>query len=150
MNASFLALRAITGVTFRRILLLASTFTGLAFSILWILLILLASTVSTWWWIGAIILVPLTITVAVIGMVLFILANRLIPRKMTREERTKVHKFTSTLLGLAEVRATPWPLLAFLIGKDIIRGRSSSYIESTINDAKGLRTQFDAIRQLFR
>ena len=150
MNTSFLALRAITAVTFRRLLTWVSIAAAIILVALWAGMLALVIFVNPWWWLMTVILLPVTLGLTLFATLLFALTKRLVPRKLTGEESAKVHHFTSTLLGLAEVRATPLPILAFLIGKDILRGRQSSFIESTISDAKGLRGQFDAIRNMFK
>ena len=150
MNTSLLALRAITAVTFRRLLKWVSIVAAIILAAVWAGMLVLVIFINPWWWLMTVILVPATLVLTLLATLLFALTKRLVPRKLSKEESAKVHHFTSTLLGLAEVRATPWPVLAFLIGKDIIRGRQSTFIESTISDAKGLRGQFDAIRSMFK
>lgn len=149
MNASIQALRAITAATFQRLLFWLTISAGLVFLLLVGLTLYLGSTVSPWWFLLFALLTPLILIVTALAAAFYFLTSRLLPRKLSRDERQMIHDFTGKLMGLAEVRATPWPVMAFLIGKDVIRGKQSGFINTAIENASGLRDGFEQIRKLF-
>ena len=149
MNPYIRALRAITATVFQRVYRPFAWVIGGIFLIMYLLIIWLALAVSPWWWIGLAVLAPLTIIVGVVMFVLWTLSNRLQPRRLQKHERQSIQRFTDRILRVAEVRATPVPILVALIAKDVIRDKKSTFIEETINDTTGLKQDFAAIRDLF-
>ena len=69
---------------------------------------------------------------------------------MTKTETVTVKAFVGKLLGLAEVRSTPLPLVAFYIGKDVVRRRKSAYLTEIIQSSSTLRGDFERIVDMFR
>lgn len=149
MNASIQALRAITAATFQRLLFWLTLSAGFVFLLLVGLTIYLGSAVNPWWFLMFTLLTPLILIATALAAAFYFLTSRLLPRKLSRDERQMIHDFTGKLMSLAEVRATPWPVMAFLIGKDVLRGKQSGFINTTIENASGLRASFDRIRGLF-
>jgi hypothetical protein len=149
MNLSILALRAISAVTFQRVFKGIIWVVAIVFVLLVILTIYLGGWINPWWFLLFVILTPLIILCVALAAALQYLSNRLLPRPLTKEERQTIQGVTDRILRIAEVRATPWPILAFQIGKDVLRGRPSKYIESIIDDTTGLRKSFNEIRQMF-
>ena len=149
MTAYIRALRAITATVFQRVYRPLVWVIGGILLTAWIVLILLGSQVSAWWFILLIVFVPLTIIVVGIAIVLWLLSQRLFPRHLAKEERVKILQFSDKLLRVAELRATPMPLMVAMIAKDLVRGKKSSYIEGVITDSTSLKHDFVAIRDLF-
>lgn len=149
MSSSILALRAISAMTFIRFLTLISWIVGIILAILIGLTIYLGGWVNPWWFLLFIVLTPLTILCAAAAAAMRYLAHRLLPRPLTKPERRTVLEVTDKLTRIAEIRATPWPVVAFQIGKDVLRGHSSSYIESLVDDTTGIKKSFDDVRRLF-
>lgn len=48
-------------------------------------------------------------------------ATSLFPRHLAKEERVKIFQFSDKLLRVAELRATPMPLMVAMIAKDLLR-----------------------------
>lgn len=149
MQSDIKALRAITAVFFQKVLRPTAWVTGVIISLLWGLVFYLGGWVHSLWYILIILLLPITVLVIVVEIAAWVLSKKLLPRKLARAERQVIHQFTDKLLRLAEVRATPFPILAFLIAKDVVRKRKSEYIESTVQDATSLASDFRAIARLF-
>ena len=148
MQASIQAIRAITFVTFRRIFLPIIWVGAGILVMLWVVAILAITVEISWLWVF-VVLIPLSLVAAAIGSVVWLAALRIAPRKLNHADRSQLTEFTDKIFALAEVRATPWPLIVAFIAKDIVRGKKSSYIEGIIQDSKSLKSDFVAIRQLF-
>ena len=149
MQAATKALRAITYVIFRRLFLPIFLVVIGILAVLWATVLVLGFSVDmSWFWVF-ILLVPLTFVAATVLIVLWLLSSRLAPRRLNKQERRGMAVFTDKILRLAETRATPWPIMAALIAKDIIRGRRSAYIERLIDDTRSLKGDFVEIKRLF-
>ena len=149
MNSTILALRAITATAFQRLLLWITVGIGALLALFVGLTAYLGGWVNSWWYLLFVILAPLILVVATLVTALYLMAHRLLPRKLSSAERRTIRTFTGTLLGLAEIRSTPWPVMAFLIGKDVLRGKQSRFLESIVQNASGLKGGFDQIRGFF-
>lgn len=143
------ALRAITATVFQRVYRPTVWVIGGSLVLLWIGIIILASSVTPWWLVFLVILIPLTLVATVLAVVLWLLSQRLFPRHLTRGERSKILEFSDKILRVAEIRATPVPIIVALIAKDIFRGKKSSYLEGIISDSTSLRDDFTTIRDMF-
>lgn len=149
-KASFAALRALSALFLLRVLqpvlimLAILTVAGYA------LMIMLTLSFSSWWLLLLILFIPLTLVFLVSGGILWLLLQRLLPRKLTASERSRLNAFTGQLFSLAERTKTPYPILLFLVAKDVLRGRESSFLRGMIGDSKTLMKEFDDIQALFR
>jgi hypothetical protein len=110
---------------------------------------LLALSFSSWWWLLLIVLVPITIVLTLLGYVMWFLLQRLLPRKLSSDERYRLNAFTGKLLSIAERARLPYPVLVVLVGKDVIRGKESRFLSSVIGDSKALTKEFGEIREMF-
>ena len=143
------AIRAVTAVFFQKTFMPTVIVIAVLLTLLWSAVIYLGSAIHGLWFIFLVPLLPATIVFFAVAAGLWALSKKLLPRKLARAERQVIHQFTDKLLRLAEVRATPFPILAFLIAKDVVRKRKSEYIESTVKDATSLASDFRAIARLF-
>lgn len=149
MDSTIRAVRAISALLFQRIFRVVIIVIGIVVAIIWIGVIVLAAKVSGWWLLSLIVVAPLSLILAAICLALWALSNRLLPRKMTTEERGVIYGFTDKIIRVAETRSTPVPVLAFLIAKDVVRGKGSSYVSNLLNDTTSLKGDFASIRQMF-
>ena len=149
-RASFDTFRALGALFLLRILQPTLVLTVIGLVALYVLAILLALTFSSWWLLTLVVLVPLTICLLVCGYVLWHLLHKLLPRKLSPQERTKLHSFTNTLWGIAEQVRLPYPVLLFLVAKDVLRGRESGFLKKMIGDSRDLMREFGEIQDLFR
>lgn len=144
------AIRALTATVFQRVYRPVAWVIGGILCLLLVFTIWLSTTVSSWWWLLLILLIPLVIIVILVGIVLWILSQRLLPRRLERTERVSIERFADkVIMRIAEVRATPPPVLVFFIAKDVIRGKKSTYLEGIIEDSTSLKQDFLEIRNLF-
>jgi hypothetical protein len=149
MNPTITALRAITAVTLRRILL-PLLWVGAGILILaYALTVFLSVGYSGWWTLLLVLLIPLTLVGIVVGVGLWIASGKLFPRSYDKKHKKPIIAFTDKIMGLVENSKTPYPIHLFLIGKDIIRGKESSHLKGMIDDSSSLRRDFDEIRKLF-
>jgi hypothetical protein len=149
MNTSVSALRALTSLTFQQMLKPASWIAFIVFLILHILVFYVAFTVSAWWLLLLFVIIPLMIVVASLLAALWYLSRRLMPRPLLPSETVIVSSMVGKVQRLLEARATPVPMIMFLVAKDVMRGKGSRYLEDLVNDSRGLRDDFAAIRSLF-
>ena len=143
------ALRAITATVFQRVYRFVAAIIAIILLLLWVLSLYLELAVSGWWFLLIAILVPLTIIVVVIATILWLLSQRLLPRTLEKAEKAEVLAFSDKILRVAEVRATPLPIMLFLIAKDIVRGKKSSFVEGVIADSSSLKADFTKIKDRF-
>lgn len=149
MDSTIRAIRAISALLFQRIFRIIAIVVAIIVALIWLAIIVLAIKVSGWWLMTLIIVAPLTLIIAAIGLALWALSNRLLPRKLTGQERSTVYGFTDKIMQIAETRATPVPVLAFLIAKDVVRGKGSSYVSNLVSDTTSLKGDFAEIRRMF-
>ena len=143
------ALRAITATVFQRVYRFVAVIIAIILLLLWALVFYLGIAVSGWWFMVLIALIPLTIIVIVIATILWFLSKRLLPRTLEKSEKAEVLAFSDKILRVAEVRATPLPIMLFLIAKDIVRGKKSSFVEGVIADSSSLKADFTKIKDRF-
>lgn len=148
MGSNTDAFRAITAVFFRRILKWASIISGAVFIAIFLLTLYLATTLSAWWWILLIPVFTSGIIALVIGLILWTMTNRLLPKSLTRKETRQLLAFTDKIFGIAENARMPYPVMLIMVGKDIIRGKQSSFIARTINNSRTLRSDYEKIRDI--
>ncbi len=149
MSAHISAARAVTAIFFQGLLKFALL---LATSILIVLIILtavLATQISNWWWLLLIFFVPVYLIAIGLGFGLYALSNRLLPRKLTKEERSRISDFTSKVSGLVETAKTPYPLVAVLVAKDVLRGKRSRFLEENILSSQSIKSDYAEIQKLF-
>ncbi len=149
MNSTILTLRAITAVYFQRLLTIFGLLIGGGLFLSYVLLVFLVAQVSAWWWLLFAILFPLTVLAIVVFLALFFLSNKLLPRKVTNEERASLRKVADLAINLAETTRTPVPLLFMMVAKDVVRGRESSMLRGAIDDSTSLRQEFMKTKQMF-
>ncbi len=150
MKPRISAIRTIAAITFRQIFFPIVVIAGLVAVILTIVIVIAAHYLSPWW---LVFLLPLGLAVifgGVVGLALWSISSLLVPKTMTKTETVTVKAFVGKLLGLAEVRSTPLPLVAFYIGKDVVRRRKSAYLTEIIQSSSTLRGDFERIVDMFR
>lgn len=148
-RASFDTLRALSALFFLRVLHPALIMTGIALIALYTLTVLLALSFSNWWLLTLFILIPMTIVALIAGYILWRLLHTLLPRKLSARERSKLNTFTDKLWGVAEQARLPYPVLLFLMAKDVLRGKESKFLRKIIGDSRDLMKEFGEIQKLF-
>ena len=149
MHQTVSTFRAITAVLFQRIFRPVIWVGTMVIIGLYIVTIYLGVAIHGLWWLLLIVLIPGTVLLGGISTALWFLANQLLPRPLQSHERRQLLGFADKIIRIAEVRATPIPVLVFLVAKDVIRGRRSTYVEEVIEDSKSLKDDFVAARTLF-
>ena len=149
MSPTTQALRAVTGVYFRRLLGIVVIIGGTAMILVYALLFWLGTSVSPLWWFFLIILIPITGVLAGIGGGLWYASGKLLPRRLTKTERQAVTTFGSKLFGIVERGRMPYPVLLIMVGKDVLRRRESTFLKQFISDSRTLKDDFSRIRDMF-
>ena len=143
-------MRILSALLLKRLLKPVLVIVAIVGAALYVITALLALSFSSWWWLLLLILIPVTIFLLLLALVLRFLLNKLIPQKLSKSERNKVSGFIDTLFSLAERSKTPYPVLLFLIAKDVVRGKESSFLRDLIGDSKKVTGEFEEIRTLLR
>lgn len=147
---SISALRALGALFLFKILHPALVMIAIILVALYTSTLLLTLTFSSWWLLTLIVLVPITVIILIGGYIIWYLLYKLLPRKLTSEERAKLHDFTDKLWGVAEQVRLPYPVLLFLVAKDVLRGKESRFLSKLIGDSRDLMSEFDEIQGMFR
>lgn len=148
MSTHSLALRVITTTFVRRLLRIVGGTVLAILALLWIITIYLSAYVHPAWWLVLIIIVPATIVSLAVLAVLWVVSGKLLPERLTRQQIRQINQFTTKLLGTVESVRLPYPLLLVMIGKDIMRGRPSSFVNETIDATRALKGEYDDIRRM--
>jgi len=150
LKASITAMRALSALLLQRflypilimiIILTVAAYVGVA---------LLSLSFSAWWWLLLIILVPTSLLFFALGYVAWFLIQQLVPRKLNSSERKRLKSYIDKLFDLAERTRTPYPVLLFLIAKDVIQGKSSNFVGNLIGDSHDALREFNDIQKMFR
>lgn len=149
-RSSLRTLRAISTLFLFRILKPVVFMTVIVLSAAYVLIILLSVAFSAWWLLLLIILLPLTLLVVIGGLLLNFLLQRLVPRKLSTKEKGRINTFLDKLERVAENARLPYPVLVFLVAKDVIRKRESKFLAEMIGDTKGMMAELGEIERLFR
>lgn len=149
-RASLDAFRALSALFLLRILHPTIVMIGIVLAALYTLTIFLTLSFSNWWLLTFVILIPLTAVILIGGYILLHLLHKLLPRKLSPAERAKLQKFTETLWGVAEQARLPYPVLLFLVAKDVLRGKESKFLRKLVGDSRGLMKEFGEIQSLFQ
>ncbi|MEO5690754.1 MAG: hypothetical protein ABIQ64_01055 [Candidatus Saccharimonadales bacterium] len=150
MSAHISAARAVTAIFFQRLLKFVLLVASGIMAVLIALTAVLAVQLSNWWWLLLVIIVPIYLIAIGLGIGLYALSNRLMPRKLTSDERTRITDFTSKVSGLVETAKTPYPLVAVLVAKDVLRGKRSRFLEENVLSSRSIKSDFQDIQELFK
>ena len=123
MSPYILALRAITATVFQRVYRPVVWVVSALLVVIFVIVVLLAALYSPWWLVTLLIIIPLGLVFALIATVLWIASKKLLPRSIDRSERKQITEFSDKIMRVVEVRATPFPVMAAFIAKDIVRGK---------------------------
>lgn len=149
-RASLDALRALSALFLLRVLRPALFMVAVLMIAGYTLTIMLTLSFSSWWLLLLFVLIPLTLMFLVLGTVVWFLLQRILPRKLSSQERSRLNGFTEQLFAIAEKTKTPYPILLFLVAKDVVRGKESSFLRGLIGDSRTLMKDFGDIQALFR
>ena len=149
LNASLGAMRAISVATATLIVRPALIMIGIIVVAFYCLTAFLALSFSAWWWLMLVVLVPLTLVILGIGLLMLFLLRRLTPRGLRAADQAKVDGFAQKLLGVVERSRYSYPVILFLIAKDIVRKKESSFLRNMIGDSRSLTREFGEICRLF-
>lgn len=149
-RSSLKTLRAVSALFLLKLLQPIVFLAGIILGAAYVLMTLLSLSFSEWWLLALIILIPLTIVLLGGYLLLRFLIQKLLPRKLSPGERTKINDFLDTLLSTAERAKLPYPVLVFLVAKDVIRGKESKFLGKMVGDTRDLMTELGEIERLFR
>lgn len=148
-KASLNALRALSRLFLLRVLRPALLMITILLVAGYALTLMLTLSFSGWWLLLLILLVPLTLIFLILGLVSWFLLQRLLPRKLSASEHTQLTDFTEKLFAVTERAKTPYPVLVFLVAKDVMRGKEVSFFHGIIGSSQSLVKEFAAIQRLF-
>lgn len=143
------AIRALTVLVFRRLLVPAVVFVGICIIVLIIAIAVLAVQFTPWWLLVYLILAPIVIVLFGLCAFGWVISEKLMPRQLKSDEKSQLIAFVDKLVRIAETRATPLPIIGLIIAKDIITRKKHGYIETLVNDTTGLKGDFQRIVSIF-
>ena len=149
LTASFNALRAVSALVLARALRPVAIMVAILLFAGYALMIMLSLSFSSWWLLLLVLLIPITLVVLVVGLLLRFITQQILPRELTRDEHGRLQGFADKIFGIAEKTKTPYPVILFLIAKDVVRGRESSFIKGLIGDSRSLMKEFSEIQRWF-
>lgn len=150
VNASLSALRALSALLLRRMLKPVVFLIGIFLVAALALTVMLSLSFSQWWLLLLVLLIPISLLFLLLGIGLHVLLQKLLPRKLSVGERTQINDFTEKIFSIAERTRTPYPVIIFLIAKDLLRGKESKFVSQLLGDSRSLMTEFDDIQALFK
>lgn len=149
-NPSINALRAISAIILKKLINPLQFMAMIVLVALWVTMLLLVFSFSSWWLLGLIVLVPLTILVTIIALASRLIIQFILPSALSSDQRSAVNAFCDKILAVIEQSQTPHLIAGFLIAKDLLRRRESEFIRSIIGDSRSLLRDFQEIQALFR
>lgn len=150
MKPKVRATRALAAYTASRSLRLVSMIALVVFVILIGLIWLLATQLSSWWWIG---LIPILVIAAIVLLLRFIIKRiirAIYPDPLSQGQRATLDTLAGKVVRLAETRSTPLPFLAFITLKDIVIHRDARTVRELFNDSKSLAGDLRQLEQQFK
>ncbi len=150
MNPAIKTLRAVTAVFFMNQLKPLITIVALVAGLLIVAVLALAVLVDAWWLLIFIVLIPLALGLLIIGLVLWFACQRLLPRKLTKEERVATSSFVSEVEEIVGHVRGGMPGLMYQIAKDLLFSRGSLPLQQIINNSRNLHGDFASLQQLFK
>ncbi len=149
VKASIQAVRAITGVYFQKLISTGAAVGAIILAGLWALIIWLTTSVDPLWGLFFISLIPATIIAVVIYGLMKSLGQSMLPRRLSDSEKKIINHMGDKVFSVAEAAGTPWIVNAFLVAKDVIRGRESQHIRHIISNTSTLKDDFLQVRRFF-
>lgn len=150
MDSTILAIRAITSLYVKRLLLpilvIGFGVYAAVIGIIW----WIAAMSSGWWWLLAI----LPTVFVVIGLIIWGIAQLIVMRvapPMNKRQTSATKKFIKRIDSVAEHIGTPKFVIIYRVIKDIIVRPTSSktYIGEIANEPGEMRREFDELRAMF-
>jgi len=142
-------IRALTALVFRRLLVPVVIFTTICLVMIIILIGILAIKFSPWWLLAYLILAPFGIVFTGLGVFGWLISERLLPRRLNKNEKREVLQFVDKILHIAEARTLPLPLIGMIVTKDIVTRKKHGYIETLVSETTGLKGDFQRIVAIF-
>lgn len=150
MDSTILAIRAITSLYVKRLLLpiLAiglGVYAAVIGLIWWI-----AASASNWWWLLAIVPTLVILVGLAIWTVVRVIVGRISP-PMNKRRTAATKKFIERIDGVAEHIGTPKFVIIYRVIKDVLFRPTSgkTYIGEIANEPGAARREFDELRSMF-
>lgn len=150
ISSSVAALRALSALLLKKLLQPIMVLVVIVVASVYLLTIFLALSFSDWWWLLLVIWLPLTMMLLAVGYVIWFLVETLLPKKLSKTEKKTISDYTDKLVNLAEKSRTPYPVILFLIAKDVVRGKESAFLSGMIGDSKSLVRGFTDVQEIFK
>ena len=150
MDKTVLAVRAISSEYAKR-WLMPFLFIGIGIYVVIMALIgWIATVVSSWWWLLAIVPTFLFLIALTIWIIVRIIAGRVSP-PLTKEQKNIAKKFNERIDTVAERIATPKFVVLYRIIKDVVARPTSSktFIGEIAQEPGEMRRAFDDLRNSF-
>lgn len=139
--------RALSKVVAKKAILFFLVIDSVILTLMFISICLLVYLFSPWWWLLLIIYIPLFIISAALYLIARLIAHRLYPAPLTREQNRHLQDFTDKIIRLLETRGIGWWWFAALCVRDLLLYRELRTLKNLLADATSLKSDFDALEQ---
>lgn len=106
--------------------------------------------VSAWWWILLVLVVIASIVVAAALTAVWFIVKTVVRPVQSKQQRTQAKAIVDKMQNVAEVTATPAPLLLFRIAKDVVMPSKQGFISSVSQNATSLTKDVAVLRDSFK
>lgn len=148
-SASLRAFRAVSAIILKKLLHPMQFMAIIILVAGYALMVFLSMSFSAWWYLLLVILLPLTVIFLIAKLISVYLLRIVAPHRLTESQQRKVTAFADKLFSVAERTQTPYMVMLFLIGRDVVRRRESEFLRNLVGDSKSLMTEFGEIIVLF-
>jgi len=138
-------LRALSSVIAKKAISLFAICCIAALILLFVGIFLLAYFLSAWWWLLLVIFVPLLLVAVIFYFIATVIASRLAPTALTREQTSLLNGFTDKVLRLLETRGMGWWWFCTLCIRDLVFYRELRTLKTLLKDTTSLKKDFQTL-----
>jgi hypothetical protein len=106
---------------------------------------LLSSQISSWFWLLLILIIPIMLITGIPLLMGNRVVKRISPIKPTKEVKNAVNNFTGSVIKVAALRGTSWPLFMAGIVKDVVVHKDVRSVQSLMETATELKNEYTTL-----
>lgn len=114
----------------------------LLFAITWIL----ASTISGYWWLALIFVIPLAVVSVVLFGVCYFMTTFLYKPKLSKMQRQHIDSYVEKIEDVAELSQFTPPVILFTMAKDLVLYRELRTFKGIVGNSTSLKRDLEALR----
>lgn len=140
-------LRALSSVIAKKAVFFFLVIDSIVSVLVFIGICLLVYFFSPWWWLLLIIYIPLCILSAAIYLLAALIAARLYPLPISREQKQHLEEFTGKILRLLETKGMGWWWFAAQCVRDLLLYRDLTTLKGLLSDTASLKRDFTELER---